>query len=154
MTPHPRDGPSGGASQHGVLLRRRAVTARQRATHHGTAVLRGDPVRPREWRSLRAAAGYQGWGAVQNDTSLLILDYLGLWLERESLSPNRHSLQIWLWGCCPYWATVPSTGPPPSGGPSHLCHWSSGNITYHALLLAGYQPLCVCSQLCASALCF
>ena len=44
----------------------------------------------------------------------------GLWLERESLSPNRHSLQIWLWGCCPYWATAPSTGAPPQGGP-HTC---------------------------------
>jgi hypothetical protein len=57
-------------------------------------------------------------------------DYLGLWLERGSLSPNRHSL--WLWGCCPHWATAPSTAPPPSGGPSRMCHWSSGNLTYHS----------------------
>ena len=43
----------------GVLLRRRAVTARQRATHHGTAVLRGDPVRPHEWkRAAELAEGH------------------------------------------------------------------------------------------------
>ena len=49
------------SSHCGVLLRRRAVTARQRATHHGTAVLRGDLVRPHEWGGRRAAACCQGW---------------------------------------------------------------------------------------------
>jgi hypothetical protein len=31
-----------------------------------------------------------------------------------------------LLGCCPLYC------PPPPGGPSHLCRWSSGNITYHS----------------------
>jgi hypothetical protein len=70
--PHPRDEPFGRTSQHGVLLRRWAVTPRQRATHHGTAgvwckpllkspkALRSGPARPHERRGRRAAACYQG----------------------------------------------------------------------------------------------
>jgi hypothetical protein len=55
------------------------------------------------------------WAVLSGETKLTerhSTAYLGLWLGRESLSPNRHSLQIWLWGCCPYWAAAPSTGPP------------------------------------------
>jgi hypothetical protein len=57
--------------------------------------------------------------------------YLGLWQERGPLSP-RTSSALALWGCCPYCLLghCPPPLPPRSGGPSHLCHWSSGNITY------------------------
>jgi hypothetical protein len=64
LAPHPRDGRFGGASRHGVLQRRRAVTARQRVARHGTPVLGGAPVRPREWPGRRVAAGRQGCGGL------------------------------------------------------------------------------------------
>jgi hypothetical protein len=62
MTHHPRDEPFGGASQHGVLLRRRAVTARQRATHHGAAVLRGDPSATTRVERATGGCGLTGAG--------------------------------------------------------------------------------------------
>jgi hypothetical protein len=42
------------------------VTARQRATHHGTAVLRGDPVRPHEWGATPSYAEIGGAQLQQN----------------------------------------------------------------------------------------
>jgi hypothetical protein len=49
--------------------------------------------------------------------------------ERITLSQPTLSLALGLLpplGYCPLHCP-----PPPSGGGSHLCHWSSGNITYH-----------------------
>jgi hypothetical protein len=51
MTLHPRDEPFGGTIQHGVLLQRRAVTARRDS---GLRIMRGDPVRPHGRRGRRA----------------------------------------------------------------------------------------------------
>ena len=82
-------------------------------------------------------------------TARQFTSYIGLRLERGPLSPNRHSL--WLWGCGPHWATAPSTAPPLRGA---LTPVPLAQREYHLPLpLAGYQPLCVSSQLSASALC-
>jgi hypothetical protein len=72
--------------------------------------------------------------------------------ERNPLSPNRHSLQIWLWGCCPYWATAPSTGAPPQGAP-HTCVTGPAGISlttppsWIPVTVCLFSALCICTLL-------
>ena len=80
------------------------------------------------------------------------------WINHSPLSPNRHSLQIWLWGCCPYWATAPSTGPPPQGAP-HTCVTGPAGISlttppsWIPVTVCLFSALCICTLLLFSALC-
>jgi hypothetical protein len=77
---------------------------------------------------------------LQNDTSLLISGYG--WRENHSLltatlSRSGSGAAAPTTGLLP-----PLLGAPPqgAGGPSHLCHWSSGNITYHLCLSSHHHP--------------
>jgi hypothetical protein len=87
--------------------------------------------------------------SIQNDTSLLILDYG--WGENRS--PLTATLSRSGSGAAAPTGLLPPLLPPPLRGA--LTPVSLVQLGYHLPLpLAGYQSLCVCSQLCASALCF
>jgi len=99
---------------------------------------------------VRSVSGNVIWGLLPTERHFTA--YLGLWLGRESLSPNRHSLQIWLWGCCPYWATAPSTGAPPQGAP-HTCVTGPAGISlttppsWIPVTVCLFSALCICTLL-------
>jgi hypothetical protein len=66
------------------------------------------------------------------DTERHFTAYLGLWLERGIHSLPTATLSRSGSGAAAPTGLLPPLLGPPSGGPSHLCNWSSGNITHHS----------------------
>ena len=87
------------------------------------------------------------------DTERHFTVYLGLWLERGIHSLPTATLSRSGSGAAAPTGLLPPLLGPPLRGP--LTPVSLVQREYHLPLpLAGYQSLCVCSQLCASAPCF
>jgi hypothetical protein len=81
-------------------------------------------------------------------TVLYSSGYLGLCSWREN-----HSLPL-PWGCCPHWATAPSTGPPPQVAP-HTCATGPAGISlttppsWIPVTVCQFSTQCICTLLIA-----